>query len=141
MKTLLDTDIWSEIMRGKNAVVGARASTHLSQRGRLTLSTVTVFEIVRGFQRAGREDKVDEFDELLEDVEVLDLDRPAADIAGRIYEELDRRGHRIDLGNALIAGIALQHRLRLAAGNTAHSSRVQTLGYPLLIEDWRTEPR
>jgi tRNA(fMet)-specific endonuclease VapC len=140
MKTLVDTDIWSEITRAKNAAVAARASTYLSQHGRLTLSTVTVFEVVRGLQKANLQREIDQFDELLEDVEVLDLDRQSADIAGRIYGELDRRGTPIDLGDALIAGIALQHRLRLATGNTAHFSRVQTLGYPLLIEDWRTAP-
>jgi len=137
MKTLVDTDIWSEITRGKNAAVVARASTYLSQHGCFTLSSVTVFEVVRGFQKANRQNKIDEFDELLQDIEVLDLDRSAADLAGRIYGELDRRGTKIDLGDALIAGIALNHRLRVATGNTEHFSRVQGLGYPLGIEDWR----
>src|SRR5262245_41730156 len=123
MRTLLDSDIWSEIMRAKNASVAARAATYLSQHGCFILSTVTVFEIVRGLQKENRQDKIDQFDELLEDVEVLDLDRQAADLAGRIYGELDRRGHRIDFGDALIAGIALRHRLCLATGNTAHFSR------------------
>jgi predicted nucleic acid-binding protein len=141
MKTLLDMDIWSEIMRAKNAEVTSRASTYLSQHGRFTLSTVTVFEVVRGLQKANRQNRIDEFDEMLDDIEVLDLDRSAADLAGRIYGELDRRGTKIDFGDALIAGIALRHRVRLATGNAAHFSRVQSLGYPLLLDDWRSPGR
>ena len=43
MRTLIDTDIWSEIFKGKNATVVTRAGVYLSQHGRYTLTAVTVF--------------------------------------------------------------------------------------------------
>ena len=60
MKTLVDTDIWSEITRAKSAAVVARASTYLSQQGCFTLSTVTVFEVVRGLQKANLQTEIDD---------------------------------------------------------------------------------
>jgi predicted nucleic acid-binding protein len=37
----------------------------------------------------------------------------------------------------MIAAAALQHGLALATGNTDHSQRIQQLGYPLTLLDWR----
>jgi tRNA(fMet)-specific endonuclease VapC len=36
-----------------------------------------------------------------------------------------------------IAAIALEHGLELVTGNTAHFQRVQQLGYPLTLANWR----
>jgi tRNA(fMet)-specific endonuclease VapC len=121
MRTLVDTDIWSEIFKGKNAVVLARAATYLSQHGCFTLTAVTVFEVVQGLQRVGRQDRIDAFRSMLEDIEVLDLDQDSADLAAVIHGELDRRGHAIDVGDAQNAAIALRHRLCVATGNVRHT--------------------
>ena len=47
-KALLDTDIYSEILRGDNATVTAHARTYRQAHGRLTLSVITVMEMVKG---------------------------------------------------------------------------------------------
>jgi hypothetical protein len=57
-RRLLDTDILSEIIKGKNAAVAARAAAYLAEQGRFTTSAVSVAEIVYGFRRMGREDGV-----------------------------------------------------------------------------------
>ncbi len=137
MRTLVDTDIWSEIFRGKNASVLSRAATYLSQHGQYTLTAVTVFEVVSGLQRVARQDKIDAFRTMLEDIEVLDLDHAAADLAAVIHGELDRKGHPIDVGDAQIAAIALRHRMAIATGNVRHYERVQALGHPLIVQNWR----
>jgi tRNA(fMet)-specific endonuclease VapC len=137
MRTLVDTDIWSEIFKGKNATVAARASTYLSQHGRLTISAITVFEVVQGLQRVQRQDKLEAFRTMLEDIEVLDLDQASADLAGVLHGELDRTGHAIDVGDAQNAAIALRHRVCIATGNVRHYARVQGLGYPLIVQNWR----
>ncbi len=46
-RTLVDTDIWSEIFKEKNTTVLARAATCLSQHGRYTLTAVTVFDVIK----------------------------------------------------------------------------------------------
>ncbi|WP_437904011.1 hypothetical protein WME95_36815 [Sorangium sp. So ce327] len=66
MRTLVDTDIWSEIFKGKNATVLARAGAYLSQHGRYTLTAVTVFEVIQGLQHVQRASRIDAFSEMLE---------------------------------------------------------------------------
>jgi tRNA(fMet)-specific endonuclease VapC len=101
---------------------------------------VTVFEAIQGFQRVNRQDRIDAFRAMLDDIEVLDLDQAAADLAAVIHGELDRTGHGIDIGDAQNAAIALRHRVCVATGNVRHYARVQGLGYPLMIQNWRDPP-
>ena len=37
----------------------------------------------------------------------------------------------------MIAATAITHGLELVTGNTAHYQRVQQLGYPLILANWR----
>ncbi len=50
-KALLDTDILSEVGKAKDAAVAANAKTYRRSFGHDTFSTVTVMEIVGGFQK------------------------------------------------------------------------------------------
>ena len=52
-RCLLDTDILSEIIKGKHSAVLSRASAYVAQHGRLTTSSVSVAEIIYGFERMG----------------------------------------------------------------------------------------
>ena len=61
----------------------------------------------------------------------------AADLAGRIGAALDRIGQPIGLADTIIAAIALEHGLEMVTGNMAHFQRVQQLGYPLTLSNWR----
>lgn len=140
MRTLVDTDIWSEIFKGKNPAVLTRAATYLSQHGRYTLTAVTVFEVIQGLQRMQRQARIEAFREMLQDIEVLELDQASADLAAVIHGELERTGHGIDVGDAQNAAIALNHRVSVATGNIRHYSRIQDLGYPLIIQNWRESP-
>ena len=60
-----------------------------------------------------------------------------AELAGRIAGELERIGRPIGLADPMIAAIALTQGLELVTGNTAHFLRVQQLGYPLTLANWR----
>ena len=108
-KVLLDTDILSEILKGKSAVVTAKAEKYLAQQGCFTTSAITVAEIVYGFRRVGREDRVMQFEASLETAEVLPLDDAAARLAGRINADLERVGRVIGMPDVLIAATALRN--------------------------------
>src|SRR5207237_7671229 len=69
--------------------------------------------------------------------EVLGFDQPAAELAGRIWGDLERTGQPIGLADPVIAAIALTHSLELVTGNTSHYQRIQQLGYPLTLVNWR----
>ena len=50
-KSLLDTDILSEVGKAIDPVVARNATTYRNIFGRYTLSAVTVTEVIRGFQK------------------------------------------------------------------------------------------
>ncbi|MBI3465911.1 MAG: PIN domain-containing protein [Planctomycetes bacterium] len=137
VRVLLDTDMLSEVLKGKNPSVSRRVEAYLSSNGWLTTSAVSVMEIVKGLQKLKRSQRIRLFLETIARDEVLPLDLPSAEIAGQIFGDLERIGQPIGRADPMIAGIAIQHALVLATGNTEHYERIQTLGYPLQIENWR----
>lgn len=136
-KTLLDTDIFSELMRGKNDAVRARAESYLKQHGRLTISTVTILEVVKGLHKMRRQDALDRFIQRLDALDVLPVGRQEALVGGRIYGDLERLGQPIGRADPMIAGVAIAHGLVLATGNDGHYARIQAAGYDLALDNWR----
>ena len=58
-KALLDTDILSEIIKGIDRAVAKKANAYRLEFERYTLSTITIVEVVKGFQKKAP-DRVDE---------------------------------------------------------------------------------
>ena len=50
-KALLDTDIYSEVLKAVDPTVAQNAASYRQQHGVYTLSVITLMEIVQGFQR------------------------------------------------------------------------------------------
>jgi tRNA(fMet)-specific endonuclease VapC len=134
---LLDTDNYSEVIKGINPMVTQNAIAYRRANGVLTLSVVTVMEIVRGFQQNQSIRRLTDFLTAVASEEVLIFDQPAAELAGRIEGELVRTGRPIGMADTTIAAVALTRGLELSSGNTAHFQRVQQLGYPLILVNWR----
>jgi tRNA(fMet)-specific endonuclease VapC len=112
-KSLLDTDIFSEILKGINPDVISKATAYRSVFGQYTISVITVMEIVKGFHKLQREDRIQQFLAGLATVELLSLDAQSAELAGRIYAELERSGQPIGRADPMVAAIALRHGLVL----------------------------
>lgn len=138
-KSILDTDILSEVFKGKTPTVSAAARAYLAEHGFLTISAITVMESVKGYQRIGREGDIRNFLTTIVDVEVLAIDAPIGVLAGRIQGDLERTGQTIGRSDPIIAAVAIKHGLTLVTGNTDHFRRIQALGYPLALDDWRRE--
>ena len=136
-KALLDTDILSEVSKGIDPNVIRNATAYRNAIGHYTLSTVTVMEIVRGFQKNQSARRLQTFLTAIASEEMLAFDQPSAELAGRIAGDLERIGRPIGLADTMIAAIALHHGLELATGNSSHFQRVQQLGYPLTLVSWR----
>jgi tRNA(fMet)-specific endonuclease VapC len=136
-KALLDTDIVSEIGKARNTIVASNAKTYRRSFGNYTLSTVTIMEIVRGFQKAQAMSRLNAFLATLPHMEVLAFEQPAAELAGRIAGELERTGRPIGTADTMIAAIAIEQGLELVTGNTSDFQHVQALGYPLTLVNWR----
>jgi predicted nucleic acid-binding protein len=136
-KSLLDTDIYSEILKAINPTVTTNAIAYRKAQGILTLSVVTLMEITRGHQQNLATSKLQKFLTAVSLEEVIPFDRPAAELAGKIGGELKRTGQPIGIADTMIAAIALTQGLELVTGNTAHFQRIQQLGYSLTLSNWR----
>jgi tRNA(fMet)-specific endonuclease VapC len=136
-KALLDTDILSEIGKAKDATVAANAKTYRRSFGHYTLSTVSVMEVVSGFQRTQATSRLNAFLATLPHMEILLFDQSAAELAGRIAGDLERIGQPIGVADTMIAALAIDNGLELATGNMSDFQRVQQLGYPLTLINWR----
>jgi len=136
-KSLLDTDIFSDITKGVNPTVASHATAYRKAFSRYTISAVTFMEVIRGYQKKQAARQLQNFLAAIASEEVIPFDQAAAELAGRIAGELEWIGQPIGLADPMIAAIALTHGLELVTGNTAHFQRVQQLGYPLTLANWR----
>jgi len=95
-------------------------------------------EIVKGLHKIGHKDGLSRFLAILPTLDIIPLNMDAAIVAGRIYADLERAGKPIGRADPMIAAIAIQHGSTLVTGNTAHFRRIQSLGYAVDVDDWRT---
>lgn len=137
-RCLLDTDILSEVIKGKDANVAAAATTYLAAYERLTTSAISVAEIIYGLRRVGREDRLRQFELAIDLAEVLPFDDATARLAGRINGDLVRHGRIIGMPDVMIAAVALRARIPVVTGNQAHFEQVRVSGYDLTIQNWRS---
>jgi predicted nucleic acid-binding protein len=137
---VLDTDTLSELSRG-NPHVGARALEYLADFGRLTITAVTVFERLRGYRVAIRDRKPLErqmlaFEAFVANCVVLPFDDEAARVAADIWAAVARR-HRQQLGDILIASVAMSRQLPLVTRNKRDFERLsKASGIDLRLLDW-----
>ena len=134
-KTILDTDILSEFLRGKNLIVARRVETYLGEHGHLTMSVITAFEIIRGRHQAQQFERAAQFLEWTKCAELLAFDQNCARIGGEIAGALLRNGTTVGVADTLIAATAITHDLTLVSANVEHYQRMAAFG--LRIENWR----
>jgi predicted nucleic acid-binding protein len=141
---VLDTDTLSELSRG-NTVVKARAVSYLAEFGRLTITAITVFERLRGYRaaiRAGKpfERQLRAFEALIATSVVLPFDQEAAAVAADIWAASTGRQRR-QLGDILIAAVAVSRQIPLATRNTRDFQRLtDASGVNLRLVDWTVAP-
>ncbi len=137
---VLDTDILSELCRG-NPLVAAKADEYLGIHGRLTITAVTVFERLRGYQLAIRQGKpyqrqLSAFEALVSTCLVLPFDSDAADRAAILWGHLSR-SQRTHFGDVLIAGIAASRQIPIVTRNRRdYEPMTKVAGVDLQIRRW-----
>jgi predicted nucleic acid-binding protein len=143
---ILDTDTLSELSRG-HPRVRERALSYLRAFGRLTTTAITVFERLRGYELALKQGKPFErqrqaFEGLIAACVVLPFDDEAAAIAARLWAVVER-AQRNQLGDILIAAVAVSRQLPLVTRNREDFARLSTAaGVNLVLVDWtRNAPR
>jgi tRNA(fMet)-specific endonuclease VapC len=137
---LLDTDTLSELSRGNRSVC-ERAIAYLSRFGRFTITAVTVFERLRGYRLAIRNGRpyqrqMQAFAALVASSDVLPFDESAAGVAGEIWSRVSAN-RRSQLGDILIAGIAVSRQLPLVTRNRRDFEELgRSSGAELRLLDW-----
>ena len=135
---LLDTNVVSETMR---SVPDAGVVTFLAEHDDLWLSSIVVHELEYGVRRLALGRRRSRLEAALlrfiteyED-RILSLDLDGAEWAARFRVLAQRSGHKLDLGDALIAGTAKAHDLIVATRNIADFQRVGVE----LVNPWEAE--
>ena len=129
----LDTDHCIELLRGKDSVLSKLKSLDDDIEIEVYTTTITAAELFYGaYRMPNPEQRMQEVNAFLSDMEVLDLDLGAARIYGRLKAELTRRGELLADNDLFIASIALSRNLTLVTHNTHHYERIPNL----CLEDW-----
>ena len=136
-KSLLDTDILSEILKGINPTVASNAAAYRQVFGRYSLSSITVMEVISGLKRNQSHRRIQKFLTDISSEEVLPFGQADGKLAGEIDGDLERIGRPIGGCDPMIAAIAITNGSELVTGNSAHYQRIQQLGYPLTLVNWR----
>jgi predicted nucleic acid-binding protein len=139
-RALLDSDTVSELSRG-NAKVSERAAAYLLEHGRLTISSITVFERLRGYRvaiGAGKpfDEHLRQFQAFVATCRVLPVDTAVASHAALIWAGVSARARRA-LGDILIGATASAHGLPLATRNGRDfEPMTRVAGVRLALTDW-----
>jgi len=128
---LIDTDILSYYMRGLREVVPP-AQKYLKQFGHFNVSSLTVFEILKGLRKKRLVEKEKVFQTEILKHKVFGLDYAIMDRAATLLTSLEEKGTPIAHGDLFISATALTHDLILVTNNTEHFSKIQGL----ILENW-----
>lgn len=129
MRFLLDTNTVSYALRGYGQVSERLLAHRPSEIG---VSAITVAELRFGAHKRGSRKLHRLLDAFLAPVVEVPFDSLAADRYGKIAAELQSRGERIEMADAMIAAHALELGVVLVTHNARHFERVEGLE----IADW-----
>ena len=89
-KSLLDTDIFSEIIKRANPNVINKANSYLAEFGKYTISVITVMEVVEGWRKRKQEQRIEQFINIISSQEILSFNYTESVLAGKIYADLEK---------------------------------------------------
>ena len=132
LRHMLDTNLCIRVLRDRPAGLRPRFNAEAET---LCISTITLAELLHSAAKSAKPAaNRREVERMAERLAVLDFDSRAADHAGNIHADLERRGQLIGPYDILIAGHARSHGFVVITGNLAEFRRVDGLR----SEDWLT---
>jgi len=131
-EALLDTDILSFYFKGDVKII-ERVKAYLKEYDQLNLSIITYYEIIGGLKFKGANSQLKEFEEFVDNNNIIHISEGSAQIAGDIYANLRTKGITIGTSDILIAGIAIESDLTLVTNNERHFEAIPELK----IENWK----
>lgn len=129
---LFDTDVLSEIIKGRSPQILASASQYLAKHRRLAFSEITFYEIVRGMRSKRAERQLTAFLQTVETSEVFPISRQVLLRAAELWSDARRGGYPKNDADLIIAATAIEAGRSLATGNVKHFSWIPGLR----LVDW-----
>ena len=132
-EAILDSDILSEVLKGKDPQVTAHARQYLSQYPQLAFSTISYYEILRGIRAKQATRQLSALQQVASQADMLAVTIPILDRAAELWVMANSGGHPGSDADLIIAATALEVGRVFVTGNTQHFAWIPGLR----IEDWR----
>jgi len=132
-KSLLDTDICSYYLKGNDDVI-EKVVDYLTKYPTLNISSITYYEILKGLEYKQASSQKERFENLVEEVNIINVNQSSLKISAKIYGYLRRNGQMIGVSDTLIAGLAIEKNLQLITNNTKHFENIENLD----LENWKS---
>lgn len=130
LKYMLDTNIVIYVIKRRPIAV---LDTFNHHAGQLSISSITLAEILHGAEKSAKPDaNLRQVEDFISRLEVLDYDPKAAAHYGDIRATLERKGTPIGVNDLHIAGHARSTGLILVTNNLREFERVDALR----LENW-----
>lgn len=133
-EALIDTDILSEILKGKDPQVLTSAQQYLAIHQRLAFSAMTMYEIMRGMRAKQASRQLAGFLAMARTSDVLAISVPVLRRAADLWADARNNGHPHHDADLIIAATALEAQRVLVTGNTPHFTWIPGLR----LADWRS---
>lgn len=130
---LLDTDILSELLKQHDPTVRSRAEAYFRVQSQIAISAITCYQILRWLREPPKAERLAQFEQMLRDQIVLDVDLPVLDRAADLWIQARAEGKPREDVDLVIAATALVHDLTLATGNMKHFDWIAGLK----LDNWR----
>lgn len=137
LKSILDTDILSEYLKGHHSNVIIHAARYAKEHGVFTFTSVTVHEIVYGLELKSAARQLQKAVEWLGQNEEITPTSSDYLSAATIKAAARKNGSAIELPDCLIAAVAIRLDRPLVTGNTVDFQAIQRTGVNLVFENWR----
>lgn len=132
-EAVLDSDILSEVLKGKDRQVAMHARQYLSQHLQLAFSTISYYEILRGIKAKGAIRQLKAFQQVCGAAKLLPVTLPILARAAELWAVAGAGGHPRGDADLIVAATALEIGRVLITGNASHFAWIPGLQ----VEDWR----
>jgi predicted nucleic acid-binding protein len=122
----LDTDILSYLL-AEDVFVRNKVAENIKNGEQICLTSINVYEILKGLKYKNNERKEIRFNEFLTKLIILPLDDDAISEASAIYADLRKRGIVIGDADIMIAAIVIINNGILVSNNEKHYQNITKL--------------
>ena len=127
----LDTNIITAFLKNDLRVV-QRVSEYLEFFDKLTINIISYYEILRGLKDLGNEERVNRFEDFIQENELISIRKETVEKAAEIYAYFKKEGNLIEDADILMAATAIVEELVLITNNIKHFKRVKGLK----VDNW-----